>query len=104
MVRVVRREESDDERLDSLLTRLAESHGFTLHRAGWSRKTYDLFHKTALREHGAFVARVESNATYTGEIRVFDDRALAFAEELGGELENGFEVREATILRLPPPS
>ena len=35
----------------------------------------------------------------TGEIRVFDDRALAFAQEVGEALEREFGVREATIVK-----
>lgn len=104
MVRVVRNEESDDERLDKLVENLAAKHGFKLQRAGWARKTYDLFHKPGKHGASTFVARVESSATYSGEIRVFDDSALSFAEELGGALEETFTLKEATILRLPPPS
>ena len=43
MVRVVRQEHSDDERLDGLVARLADKHGLKLDRTGWARKTYDLF-------------------------------------------------------------
>lgn len=38
-----------------------------------------------------------------GEVRVFDDRALPFAQELAAEFERVFGLKEATILCLPPP-
>ncbi len=103
MVRVVRQELSDDERLDRLVAELARKHGLVVERTGWSRKTYDLHFPERETGRSPIVARVETLSTISGEIRVFDDRGLPFAEELGGELERSFGVKEATILRLPPP-
>jgi uncharacterized protein with GYD domain len=104
MVRVVRQEPSDDERLDRLIAQLAQKHGLKLDRTGWARKTYDLFAPVPGTDHAVLAARVETLATVNGEVRVYDDRALPFGEELAGELERAFGVKEATILCLPRPS
>lgn len=104
MVRVVRQEQSDDERLDGLVTRLADKHGLKLDRTGWARKTYDLFVVDRKSDRTLLVARVETLATVNGEVRVYDDRGLPFAEELAGEFERIFGLKEATVLYLPPPA
>lgn len=103
MVRIVRKDESDDERLDRLVAELTARHGLRLERTGWARKTYDLFYPDRQADRFPLVARVETFAAVNGEVRVYDDRGLPFAEALGAELEKGFGVKEATILRLPPP-
>jgi hypothetical protein len=104
MVRVVRQEQSDDERLDSLVARLADKHGLKLDRTGWARKTYDLFFTDPKTDRMRLVARVETLATVNGEVRVFDERGLPFAEELAAEFERVFGLKEATVLFLPPPA
>lgn len=104
MVRVVRQEQSDDERLDSIVAQLADKHGLKLDRTGWARKTYDLFVADRKTDRTLLVARVETLATVNGEVRVFDDRGLPFAEELAGEFERVFGLKEATVLCLPPPA
>jgi hypothetical protein len=104
MVRVVRQEQSDDERLDGLIAQLAQKHGLKLDRTGWARKTYDLFFRDKAKDRLLLVARVETLATVNGEIRVFDDRALPFAQDLAAEFERAFGLKEATILCLPPPA
>lgn len=104
MVRVVRQEQSDDERLDALVARLADKHDLRLDRTGWARKTYDLYVADGKSDRTLLVARVETLATMTGEVRVFDDRGLPFAEELAGELERTFGLKEATVLYVPPPA
>jgi hypothetical protein len=104
MVRVVHREQSDDERLDGIVAELARKHGLKLDRTGWARKTYDLFLYDRAAGRSLLVARVETLATVSGEVRVFDDRGLPFAQELAAELERAFGLKEATILCLPPPA
>lgn len=103
MVRVVRQEQSHDERLDAVVARLAAAHGLKLDRTGWARKTYDLFAVDRKSDRTTLVARVETLAAVNGEVRVFDDRGLPFAEELAAELERMFGLKEATVLYLPPP-
>jgi hypothetical protein len=103
MVRVVRQEQSDDERLDALVEMLAGTHGLRLDRTGWARKTYDLYLVDPKTDRMQLVARVESLATTSGEVRVFDDRGLPFAEALAGELERTFGLTDATVLQTPPP-
>ena len=103
MVRVVRQDQSDDERLDGLIDRLAAKHGLRIDRTGWSRKTYDLYFPIPKSERTHLVARVESLATTNGEVRVYDERGLAFAEELAGELERMFGLKEALVLFMSPP-
>ncbi len=95
---------SDYERLDEIITALAAKHGLRLDVSGWTRKTYDVYaaHHERIPKTSV-LARVESFATTGGEIRVFDDRAMPFAEELGAALERDFGVAEATVLRLPKP-
>jgi hypothetical protein len=103
MVRVVRQEQSDDDRLDGIVDRLAGKYGLRLDRTGWARKTYDLYLVDPTTERMHLVGRVESLATTNGEVRVFDERGLPFAEELAAELEQVFEVKDATVLQMPPP-
>lgn len=99
MVRIEGPDEYD--RLDGLVRRLAESHGLRLDVVGWTRKTYDLYAPTVHGKPGPLLARVESFATTNGEVVVFDDRAVAFATELAGELEREFAIAEAAVVRRP---
>jgi hypothetical protein len=69
MVRVIRQEQSEYERLDGLIAQLAKKHGFKLDRTGWSRKTYDLFLHDRAADRSLLVARVETLATVNGEVR-----------------------------------
>ncbi len=94
---------SDYDRLDTILRDLCRQHQFALSVTGWSRKTYDIYlepDRLGKREH---LARVESLATTGGEIRLFDDRAVAFAQALGEALEKQFGVAEAVIIREQAP-
>ena len=104
MVRVVRQEQSDDERLDALVARLADAHGLKVDRTGWARKTYDLYVADTKSDRTWLVSRVESLATTNGEVRVFDERGLPFAEALAAGLEQMFGLKEATVLFVSPPS
>lgn len=90
---------SEYDRLDQAMRGLAHKHGFRLDVIGWSRKTYDFYTPEVREGTSRLLARVESFATTNGEIRVFDDRALAFAEEAGGILEKDFGVAEAVVVR-----
>jgi hypothetical protein len=103
MVRVVRQEQSDDDRLDGIVDRLAGKHGLRLDRTGWARKTYDLYFVDPATDRMQLVARVESLATTNGEVRVFDERGLPFAEELAAELEQVFALTDATVLNVARP-
>lgn len=94
---------NDPERFDGIVAEACRKHGFRLDVEGWTRKTFDVYAGQARNRDSLLVARIESIATTSGEIRVFDDRALPFAQEVGEALEREFGVREATILREPPP-
>lgn len=101
MVRV--RETDPFDRLDALVRAAAERHDFKLDVSGWTRKTYDVYVKTRRVGGMDHLARIESFAVQSGEIRVFDDRALPFAEELGEAIERELGVTEAVIIREPAP-
>lgn len=102
MVRV--QEPSPDEKLHALVRELCARHGLRLDVEGWARRTYDAYVTDGRLGRRRRVARVESFATTNGEIRIFDDAAMAFATELGARLEQAFpSIGEATILREPPP-
>jgi len=94
---------SDYERLDALVRRLVDEHGFRLDVTGWTRKTYDVYSRSERFEPGDLLARVESFATTSGEVVLFDDRAAEFAAALGSELEREFGITEAVVVRRPRP-
>ena len=93
------KESSEFERLELLLTELCRKHELKLHIAGWTRKTFDVFFEEKKHKKTHHIARIESLAANNGEIRFFDDRALDFAQELGEELERGFDVKEAVLIK-----
>ena len=95
---------SDYDRLDTLVHELVQKHGLRLDVTGWTRKTYDVFGPGGKYDPRTHFAQVESFATTSGEILVFDDAALPFAQELGGALEEQFGVAEAVVVRRPPPA
>ncbi len=66
---------------------------------GWTRKTFDVYLEQKKLNKALHFARIESLATSNGEIHVFDDRAMDFANDLGQELEKKFELKEATIIK-----
>lgn len=92
---------SDQDRLDALVHRLADAHGLRLDVTGWTRKTYDLYGPLVQGRSGPLLARVESLATTSGEVLVFDDAAMDFATELAQGIEREFGIAEATIARRP---
>lgn len=93
---------SESDKLDQAMKELGEKHGFRLDVIGWSRKTYDFYSAEVRQGPRKLLARVESFVTTNGEIRVFDDTALAFAEDLGAILEKDFAVTEAVVIRQSP--
>ncbi len=95
---------SDDTRFDALIHELVDKHGFYLDVTGWTRKTYNVYRSSGRGGPTTLLARIESFATTSGEIMIFDDEALPFAEELGAALEKQLGVKEAVVLRQPPPS
>lgn len=86
------------ETLDQLVRDAARTHSLKLQVDGWTRKTYDIYlvHEREFRD--THLARIESLATTSGEIRYFDDRALPFCEDLGGRIEAAFHI-EATLIK-----
>ena len=95
---------SDYDRLDALVHELVGKHSLRLDVTGWTRKTYTVYGPGGKRDPRPHFALVESFATTNGEIVVFDDAALPFAQELGGALEEQFGIAEAVIVRRPPPA
>jgi len=90
---------SDNERLSELVRRLAEKHGFEVYQAGWARTTYDVNLRDERSRDIKLLVRVESFATTSGEIRLYDPEGKAYAEELGGEMEKAFpQIGEAVII------
>ncbi len=96
--------QSDYEKLDALMHELTAKHDLKLNITGWTRKTYDAFRQDKRHAKTELLARVESFATTNGEITLFDDSALAFAEELGAALENEFGIAEAVVVKRPRPN
>lgn len=101
MVRI--EEKSEYDKLDDLVREIAAKHHLQLNIAGWTRKTYDVFlPKVEDRNEIIMLARIESFATTNGEITIFRQDAMPFAEELGGALEKEFDIQEAVIVQRPP--
>lgn len=95
---------SDEVLLDKLIHELVDKHGFHLDVTGWTRKTYSVYRSSGRGGPTKLLAQIESFVTTSGEIALFDDEALPFAEELGGEIEKQLGVKEAVLLRRPPPT
>ena len=95
---------SDDIVLDTQIRELVDKHGFWLDVTGWTRKTYSVYRTSGRGGSGPLLARIESFATTSGEIVIFDEAALPFAEELGGVLEKQLGVKEAVVVQRPPPT
>ena len=96
------KESSEYDKLDALVREVCERLGLKLLVQGWTRKTYDVYRddrKANVEEH---LARVESFATTSGEIRIYREDAMEFASELGRALEQAFEIAEAVIIREQP--
>lgn len=93
------REAEPEARLEALLRRLCEAHGFTLFIEGWTRKTYDVYYREGRLGHNEHMARLETLVIHNGEVHFFDDRAETFAQELGTALEEEFGIEEAVLVR-----
>ncbi|KPJ63265.1 MAG: hypothetical protein AMS15_00900 [Planctomycetes bacterium DG_23] len=90
---------SDNDKLRGILNGLCEKYGFRLLETGWARTTFDV-HKMEPQRKLHLLVRVESFATTSGEIRLFDAEAADFANELGVLLERTFPaVSEATVIK-----
>jgi hypothetical protein len=99
MVRI--QKPSDYDELDTIVHRVCEMLGLRVVVEGWTRKTYQVYTGDKLTKR-TYLARVESAATTNGEVVVYDDAGLPFAEALGKELERAFPIGEAVILRQQP--
>jgi hypothetical protein len=99
MVRIDKPSPADQ--LDAMVRRLCERFGYRLDVEGWARRTYDIYQGDP-RDVVRRLARVESFATTNGEVRVFEESALPFAQALGQEIEQAFGIREAVIVRERP--
>jgi len=97
------REPTDAEKLDRLVEETARAHGLEVRSGGWARKTYDVVLRPDRLGKSVPMARVESYATTSGEVTIFDERALPFARDLGQGLEEAFGVAEAVLVRARPP-
>lgn len=91
--------QSDDERFAQMLAGLCSEHAYRLDVEGWARKTFDIYAGTVRNRDSVLLVRVESFARQSGEIRVYDERGLALAQQLGEALERDFGVAEAVIIR-----
>ena len=89
----------EHERLNEMVERLAAAQGLVLDITGWSHRTYDVYRVESRLGARLRVARLDSFATRSGEIQVFDDLGLPFAQALGAELEQAFAIGEAVIKR-----
>ena len=89
----------DNERLDEIVHRLAAKHGFEVYKAGWARTTFDVNRRDERSRDIKLLVRVESFATTSGEVLLYDPAGRAYADELGAELEKAFpQIGESTII------
>jgi hypothetical protein len=96
---------SDYDRLDELVHAAAAKFEWKINTTGWTRKTYDVYRSADSQERTIEVlARVESFATTNGEITIFRDDAMPFAQELGATLEKEFDIEEAVIVQKASPT
>ena len=98
MVRTAR-QESDNEKLDRIISELSDKFGYEVFRTGWARTTWDVRKRDPETRETALMAVVESFASTNGEICVCAEEAMSFVTELGKRLEESFEgVKEAVII------
>jgi hypothetical protein len=90
--------QSADDRFEQMLAGLCAKHAYRLDIEGWARKTFDIYAGTVRNRDSVLLVRVESFALQSGEIRVYDDRGLPIAQELGELLERDFGVAEAVVI------
>ena len=93
------RQESDNEKLDRIITEQAHKHGCEVFKTGWSRITWEVFKRNPQNRDLARLAVVESFASTNGEIKLCAPEALAFVQDLGAQIEKEFpEIGEAVIV------
>ena len=92
-------EASEDNKLEIIIRSLCEKYKLKLYVEGWSRKTYDIFEEDRKTNRSEHMARIESLAAKSGEIRYFDDMVTEFATELGKSIESQLNVEEAVLIR-----
>jgi len=98
MVRTAK-QESDNEKLDRLINELSESFGYEVFKAGWARTTWEIRKRDPETRKLILMVLVESFATTSGEIHIYDKEAIPFVEALGKLLEENFQtVHEAVIV------
>ena len=98
MVRTAR-QESDNEKLDRIITEVAQQHGYEVFKTGWARITWQVFKRNPQTRDLKMLVTVESFASSSGEIKVMAPEGMLYAEELGKRLEAEFEaVQEAVII------
>ena len=95
-------EPSDAEKLDRILEDAAQKHGLKLIATGWSRKTYDVFSEDPKSRQTTLLIRVESFATTSGEVTLFQPAGEACAREVAESLEQTFEIDEAILIDRQP--
>jgi hypothetical protein len=95
---------SDYDRLDEFVRAIATKHQQKHNEPGWTRNTYEIYRPRDRKESLIeVIARVESFATTNGEISIFNQSALPFAQDLGEVLEREFGIAEATIVERSGP-
>ncbi|MCB9891582.1 MAG: hypothetical protein H6833_08035, partial [Planctomycetes bacterium] len=83
---------------------LVAEHGLHADVTGWTRKTIDVYGPEEPRRFTRpLLVRVDSIATTTGEVLVFDDAGLTVATAIAELLERDY-VREAVVCRRDPPN
>ncbi|MAG54763.1 MAG: hypothetical protein CMJ83_00575 [Planctomycetes bacterium] len=95
-------EPSDAERLDRIMAETTERHALKLVVTGWARKTYDVFRVDPESRLTVLLLRVESFATQSGEVQVFEESAMTAAQDIAIELEKAFGLEDAIIVRKDP--
>lgn len=95
-------EPSDAEKLDRILEDVTRRHGLKLVATGWSRKTYDVFSEDPESRRTTLLLRVESFATTSGEVILFEPTGEACAREVAESLEQAFGIEEAVLIDRQP--
>jgi len=95
------RESSDYDKLDAVVREVCERLGLKLLVEGWTRKTYDVYRDDRRAHVEDHLARIESFATTSGEIRIYREDAMEFATEMAKALVEAFDIAEAVIVRDP---
>ena len=79
-----------------------QRHGLKLVITGWSRKTYDVFSEDPGSRQTTLLFRVESFATTSGEVMLFEAAGETCAREVALSLEQTFEIDEAVLIDRQP--